>query len=224
MSGPLGIEGAIARVREISSLMTPAAAPAARASGTDFNQALLRSPAGTSHSHTHAGATGAAGQVAAAPTILSADDAALAARLDAWMAEKVPDSPLVGKGAVFVREGRAAGVDPRALVAIARHESALGTLGSGRDIHNAFGWGPAIPFASWEENIATVAKGLRKGYLDEGRVTIATIQPKWAPVGVSNDPTNLNSNWTRAVSISFGELGGDPNASLALAPTPRISA
>lgn len=213
----------MARVREISSLMAPAGSSATMpAAGANFDQALLRSPTGAATSAL--GLPGSTGQVAAAPGILTADDAALAARLDAWMAEKVPDSPLVGKGAVFVREGRAAGVDPRALVAIARHESALGTLGSGRDIHNAFGWGPAIPFDSWEENIATVARGLREGYLDEGRVTIATIQSKWAPVGVSNDPTNLNSNWTRAVSISFGELGGDPNASLALAPTPRISA
>ena len=223
VTGPLGIEGALARVREISSLTTPTSPPpTAPPQGGEFTQALLRGALGTPSPTTAAPGLPIPG--ATAPTILSADDAALAARLDAWMAEKVPGSPLVGKGAVFVQEGRAAGVDPRALVAIARHESALGTLGSGRDIHNAFGWGPAIPFDSWEENIATVARGLREGYLDEGRVTIATIQPKWAPVGAGNDPTNLNSNWTRAVSISFGELGGDPNASLALAPTPRISA
>lgn len=219
--GPLGIAGALARVREISQLATPTPASAPAPSTPDFAQELLRSPA-TALGTLGLPTTPSAAAVAPA-NALSGDDVALATRLDAWMAEKVPDSPLVGKGAVFVREGRAAGVDPRALVAIARHESALGTLGSGRDIHNAFGWGPAIPFDSWEENIATVARGLREGYLDEGRVTLGTIQPKWAPVGVSNDPGNLNSNWTRAVSASFGELGGDPNASLALAPPAAVT-
>ncbi len=58
--------------------------------------------------------------------------------------KQVPGSPLVGLGAVFVREGERNGIDPRALVAIAMHESVLGTAGSGASIHNAFGWGPAI--------------------------------------------------------------------------------
>jgi len=167
----LGISAAFARIRETQEMTRPPA-PAPQA----------------------APASAAAHTAAVAP--LPADDAALAARLDAWMAEKVPGNPLAGHGAVFVREGRASGVDPRALVSIAYHESKLGTLGSGRDIHNAFGWGPAIPFASWEQNIATVAAGLRENYLDEGRITIATIQPKWAPLGASNDPGNLNSSWT----------------------------
>ena len=62
-----------------------------------------------------------------------------AAALDEWMADKVPGSPLVGLGAVFVAEGTRNRIDPRALVAIAYHESVLGTPGSGAGIHNAFG-------------------------------------------------------------------------------------
>lgn len=154
-----------------------------------------------------AGAYGAPATTGAAP----AGSPVTGAQLDAWMREKVPDSPLVGKGEVFVREGVANGIDPRFLAAVALNESALGTAGSGAGIHNAFGWGPAIPFSSWEENIATVAKGLKDGYVSEGRDTVAEIQSKWAPVGASNDPTNLNSNWLRGVTSSLTELGGDPN-------------
>jgi hypothetical protein len=142
-----------------------------------------------------------------------------AAALDEWMAEKVPGSPLVGLGSVFVAEGERNRIDPRALVAIAYHESVLGTAGSGADIHNAFGWGPAIPFDSWQENIATVARGLATGYVAKGRDTMAEIAPIWAPIGAANDPLGLNANWLAAVGGSHRELGGDPDGSIALPET-----
>lgn len=133
-----------------------------------------------------------------------------AAALDEWMERAVSDSPLVGLGHVFVAEGVRQGLDPRALVAIARHESVLGTAGSGAGIHNAFGWGPGIRFASWEANIATVAGGLASNYVGRGRATLAAIQPIWAPVGATNDPTDLNSAWLEAVGRYYSDLGGDP--------------
>jgi hypothetical protein len=158
------------------------------------------------------GLAGAGGSATASP--------ADAAALDAWMAERVPGSPLVGLGSVFVAEGERNGIDPRALVAIAMHESVLGTAGSGAGIHNAFGWGPAIPFTSWQQNIATVARGLRQGYLARGRDTLVEIQPVWAPVGAANDPTGLNTAWTGAVGRYYEDLGGDPSGSIAyVAPT-----
>lgn len=141
-----------------------------------------------------------------------------ASALDAWMADQVPASPLIGLGAVFVRAGERNGIDPRALVAIAMHESVLGTAGSGAGIHNAFGWGPAIPFPSWEANIATVARGLAQGYVARGRDTLAAIQPVWAPIGATNDPVGLNSAWTTAVGRYYEDLGGDPDGSIAYAP------
>ena len=90
------------------------------------------------------------------------------------------------------------------------HESVLGTAGSGAGIHNAFGWGPAIAFASWQANIATVARGLAQGYIARGRDTLAAIQPVWAPLGAANDPTGLNSAWTDAVGRYYADMGGDP--------------
>jgi hypothetical protein len=138
------------------------------------------------------------------------------AQLDEWMARKNPGAPLVGLGDVFLREGEANGIDPRALVAIARAESSLGSDPGARARNNAFGWGPHQTFASWEENIATVARGLRRGYLDDGLVTLAQIQGRYAPLGVSNDPTNLNSNWLRNTTLLYAELGGDTGGSVAL--------
>ncbi len=147
-----------------------------------------------------------------------------AAALDAWMSNEVPGSPLVGLGAVFVAEGIRNGLDPRALVAIARHESALGTAGSGAAIHNAFGWGPAIAFLGWEDNIATVAASLATRYIGRGRDTLAEIQPIWAPLGATNDPTNLNSNWLTAVSGTYGDLGGNPNRPITIVAQAGIAA
>lgn len=155
-----------------------------------------------------AGAWGRKAQIAGSPVD--------AAALDRWMADRVPVSPLVGLGAVFVAEGVRNGIDPRALVAIAYNESTLGTRGSGAGINNAFGWGPGIPFASWQDNIATVARGLAENYVGKGLATLAEIQPVWAPVGAANDPTNLNSAWLAAVSRSYVELGGDPDRPITL--------
>ena len=152
------------------------------------------------------------------PATSAATSAVDAATLDAWMAKQVPSSPLIGFGAIFVREGERNGVDPRALVAIAMHESVLGTAGSGAAIHNAFGWGPAIAFTGWEANISTVARGLAQGYIARGRDTLAAIQPVWAPLGAANDPTGLNSAWTPAVGRYYEDMGGDPDGSIAFVP------
>ncbi len=202
-----GLASTLARIREITGgtgAMAPAptstATSAGTSSATDFATALSGARATTA---------------AAAPTSGPASSVT-GAQLDEWMARKNPGSPLVGMGDVFVREGRANGIDPRALVAIARAESSLGSDPGARARNNAFGWGPTLTFGSWEENIATVAKGLRSGYLDQGLTSLAQIQRKYAPVGTANDPANLNSNWLRNTTLLYGELGGDPNGSVAL--------
>jgi murein DD-endopeptidase MepM/ murein hydrolase activator NlpD len=144
--------------------------------------------------------------------------------LDAWMAKQVPDSPLIGLGYVFVAEGTHNGLDPRALVAIAKHESVLGTAGSGANIHNAFGWGPAIAFPTWQANIATVARGLAHDYVAKGHDTLAEIQPIWAPQGAANDPTGLNTSWVQAVGDNYADLGGDPTRPITLAAQGGVGA
>lgn len=147
---------------------------------------------------------------AATPIPAGADGAA---RLDAYLAGK--GSPLTGLGAVFVAESAAVGLDPRFLVAISGAETSFGTYGPSQTIQNPFGLGPGMRFASWADAIHRAARNLGGHlYLADGRVTIPTIQQRWAPEGASNDPTGLNSNWTRNVSRYFAELGGDPGASV----------
>lgn len=141
---------------------------------------------------------------------LTTDDTALAAALDGYLATK--GSPMTGLGAVFVSEARAVGFDPRFIVAISGAETSFGTYGPSQLIQNAFGMGPGIAYASWADAIRAVARNLAGHlYVGEGRHTIAAIQQRWAPHGANNDPTGLNSNWTRNVSTYYAELGGDPN-------------
>lgn len=133
------------------------------------------------------------------------------------------DSPLAGEGATFVREARRVGIDPRALVAIAAHETILLTYGPSQLIRNPFGLGPGWSFDSHAAAIARAATTLERYYLSEGRVSLADIGAKWAPIGVANDPTDLNQHWAGGVGTYFRALGGDPERPILLthqAPLP----
>lgn len=126
-------------------------------------------------------------------------------------------SPLAGEGATFVEASRAIGLDPRALVAIAAHETVLLTYRPSQAINNPFGLGPGWSFPSEREAIRTAARVLARGYLGEGLTTIPAIGAKWAPIGASNDPTGLNNNWASGVGGYYAALGGDPGRPLLLA-------
>ncbi len=135
-----------------------------------------------------------------APTDATAIDAVLAAA----------GSPLAGDGATFVQAATAADLDPRALVAIAAHETILATYGPSQGIRNPFGLGPGMSFSTYADAIRFAASTLRTGYLDEGRLALGPIGAKWAPIGASNDPTGLNSAWEGGVGQYYADLGGDP--------------
>ncbi len=69
---------------------------------------------------------------------------------------------------------------------------------------------PGIAFATDAEAIARAARTLGAYYVAEGRTTLSAIGAKWAPIGVANDPGNLNANWTAGVGAYYAALGGDP--------------
>lgn len=218
VDGAGGIAATIARIREITGRVD-AIAGSSDASGASAQASFADALQGASATLGTPAAGAAAATKLGAPASATGASGVTGAQLDAWMQSKNPGSPLVGMGDVFVREGEKNGIDPRALVAIARAESSLGSDPGARARNNAFGWGPHQTFGSWEDNIATVAAGLRKGYLDDGLVTLAQIQRRYCPVGAANDPTNLNSNWLRNTTLLYGELGGNPNGSVALTPS-----
>lgn len=136
--------------------------------------------------------------------IAQADAQALDAQLAA------AGSPLAGDGAAFVREGIANDIDPRLIVAIAAQETMLETYGPAQAIRNPFGLGPGIAFPDESEAIAMAARTLAS-YVADGLVTIPQIGARWAPVGATNDPGDLNGGWPAGVSQFFATLGGNPS-------------
>ncbi|HTI35273.1 MAG TPA: hypothetical protein VL422_16475 [Miltoncostaea sp.] len=126
-------------------------------------------------------------------------------------------SPMAGEGATIVTEAAAVGIDPRAIVAIAAHETMLETYGPAAEIHNPFGLGPGIAFASERDAVKRAVATLAGWYLPEGRTSLATIGAKWAPVGATNDPGGLNANWTTGTGTYYAAMGGDPSRTILLA-------
>jgi cell wall-associated NlpC family hydrolase len=144
-----------------------------------------------------------------------------AVAIDAFLGSQ--NSPLTGLGAIFVADGEAAGIDPRLLVAITGAETSFGTYGPAQAIHNPFGLGPNLAFPSWSASIQAAANTLGGPlYRGTGLVTIALIQARWAPLGVTNDPMNLNSNWQSNVDRYFSNLGGNPSTAVITAASDQL--
>ena len=104
-------------------------------------------------------------------------------------------------------------VDWRLAVAISMHETWDYTSYIFKHQNNVGGmWngtkGEFYSYNTLDEGIEAYISNLKRNYYDEGRTTIETIQPKYAPIGAENDPNNLNSNWIPGVTRYYKELGG----------------
>jgi cell wall-associated NlpC family hydrolase len=182
--------------------------------------ALIAAEAQASAAAATPGTTASLSLAAQAPPLVAAMNALslpaagpTASAIDAFLASQL--SPLTGLGAIFVADGEAAGVDPRLLVAISGAETSFGTYGPSQAIHNPFGLGPKLVFPNWSAAIQAAADTLGGSlYRGTGLVTIAQIQARWAPLGVANDPMNLNNNWQANVDRYFADLGGNPSAAV----------
>lgn len=112
-------------------------------------------------------------------------------------------SPMRGHGADFVQAADRNGLDWRLLPAIAFQESNLGKK-IPRGSYNPFGWGiytgqnSGVRFQDWSDSIHTVARGLRKNYLEKGLTTPEKIVVKYSDAG--------NHEWVFAVRTAMNEL------------------
>lgn len=104
-------------------------------------------------------------------------------------------------------------VDWRLAVAISKHETWDYTSYIFKHQNNVGGmWngikGEFYSYDTLDEGIEAYISNLKNNYYNEGRTTIETIQPKYAPIGAKNDPNDLNSNWIPGVTRYYKELGG----------------
>ena len=105
------------------------------------------------------------------------------------------------------------GIDWRLAVAISMHETWDYTSYIFKYQNNVGGmWngikGEFYSYDTLDDGIEAYISNLKRSYYDEGRTTIETIQPKYAPIHAENDPNNLNSNWIPGVTRRYKELGG----------------
>lgn len=113
-------------------------------------------------------------------------------------------SILVNYSKIFVDVADKYKLDFRLLPAIAMQESNGGKKVI-ENSHNPFGYGiyenSVIKFASWEQAIEKVAKGLRENYLDKGLKTPTQIMAKYTPPSAAT-----GGSWARGVSSFMAEL------------------
>lgn len=105
------------------------------------------------------------------------------------------------------------GVDWILAIAISKHETWDYTSYIFKHQNNVGGlWngikGEFYSYETLDAGIEAYISNLKHNYYDEGRTTIETIQPKYAPIGANNDPNDLNSNWIPGVTRRYKELGG----------------
>lgn len=87
------------------------------------------------------------------------------------------NSPMSGESDSFIKACIKYQIDCYLLPSIAGLESTFGKFIWPKS-HNPFGWARGyMMFTTWSEGIDTVARGLRKGYLNKGALTVEDIGP-----------------------------------------------
>ena len=87
------------------------------------------------------------------------------------------NSPMADEGDAFVKACIKYQIDCYLLPSIAGLESTFGKF-IWPNSYNPFGWARGyMMFKTWAEGIDTVGKGLRKGYLNKGALTVEDIGP-----------------------------------------------
>lgn len=105
-------------------------------------------------------------------------------------------------------------VPPLLMIAIIVNESGWGTGANAMQQNNPLSvmGNKSIGDSTYdtiEEGLHAGAKNLYEGYIKKGLDTPKKIGPKYAPVGASNDPDNLNANWVPNNEKVMKDLGAE---------------
>lgn len=116
-------------------------------------------------------------------------------------------------GETFLQVANRYEIDPVLLASIAFHETGYGTSDLVINKNNPGGLYNSADkeffhFDSLAEGLDRMASNLYDNYISEGLVTIRQIGNKYAPLGVENDPNNLNAHWVPNVTNITNEFGG----------------
>lgn len=118
-------------------------------------------------------------------------------------------TPLEDKGEYMLKSAKKHKIDPAIFIAIVANETGWGSSEAVKTHNNVaglMGSGDLHKFGSIEDGIDAAAKNLYDLYFSQGLTTVDKIQKKYAPIGVSNDPTDLNSNWKHGVETVAKQL------------------
>lgn len=95
-------------------------------------------------------------------------------------------------------------------VAIAKHETGNYTSNAFNNKYNLGGMmkksGGLRSFDSLEEGVSEYVAYLDRMYFSDGLTTLETMQPRYCPIGASNDPNGLNANWLPGTKKNYEEL------------------
>lgn len=100
-------------------------------------------------------------------------------------------------------------LNPLMVAAIIKHESGNGTSRAIRIQNNIAGFmgnRGLMTFYNINNSIDFMASLLKKHYIDQGLNTLEKIQPKYCPIGATNDPKGLNKHWLPMVTEYYNTL------------------
>ena len=100
-------------------------------------------------------------------------------------------------------------VDPRLLASIVANESGWGASSLARTHNNIAGLmdnDVPLKYPTAAEGLEVSARNLRDNYVSKGRTTPERIQPKYAPIGASNDPAGNNKTWLPTVNSIYKKM------------------
>lgn len=131
--------------------------------------------------------------------------------MSSWNAVFAKAGVLSSYGSDIIAIAEKQGIDPVVFAAIALHETGFGTSNAVRTKNNPGGLmknNKLMVFSTLREGLESMGQTLHNRIITDGLTTIEKLGSKYAPVGASNDPTNLNSHWVPNISKIVSQLGG----------------